>query len=116
MNPIKIAEQLVSVRKHRNEVLGPEVAALGEYGWIILLELFVYYKADKELSLSRLFANNDIPKSTGMRTIKCLLDCGILKEKFMFENEDNLSVELSSEAASKMNVVLRVALQSTSFT
>ena len=113
MNAIQIAEQFITVRQQRNLVFGDDIAVLGEFGWIVLLDLFIRHRTGKTASMHELCAANHIPLSTGMRTIKCLLDRDFIRQEFMLGDQENTSLELSQETVLKLSDILAGSNQST---
>ena len=98
---LALAEKTYEDRRRRDRVIG-QSDLFGEPAWDILLDLFVAYLTDKDVSVSSACIGSASPPTTGLRWLSVLEDNGlVLRQKDLTDQRRTL-VRISDTGIERM--------------
>lgn len=104
-----VAMHLLAMLKARDEILGPDIAALGEHAWVLILQMFVQQAGNTDLSQKQLSPSN-LNHPITKRVIDVLFDRDIIEQKITSLGKKETSYQLTQPVISKIQMVLAGAL------
>jgi len=100
-----LANHLLSQRRQREDLFGPELAS--EPAWTMLLALFVAYEEDHPASVTQLSAAAGTPPATALRWLATLASERKIKWGKATRSPDGDSIELAPDVADKLRDLFR---------
>ncbi|QTD56928.1 hypothetical protein [Parasphingorhabdus cellanae] len=109
MRETNFALDILHMFEARNDILGPEIMALGEYSWILLLQMFVHQANGTQISHQQMMQCGDNPR-IARRIINQLVKRDMLKQGIPVLGSKEVSYRLTRQARSKVQMILATNL------
>jgi hypothetical protein len=100
-----LAKRLLSQRRQREELLGPELAS--EPAWTMLLALFVAHEEGKPANVAEVCAAAGTPPATALRWLATVASEGKIKWGTATRSPDGDSIELAPDLAERLTNLFR---------
>ena len=97
-----MAQQAYEDRRRRDKIVGqPDL--FGEPAWDILLDLFVAYLSDKNVSISSACIGSAAPPTTGLRWLDVLEEAGLVVREKDLQDQHRTLVRISDAGIDQMS-------------
>lgn len=100
-----LAGRLLSQRREREELLGPELAS--EPAWTMLVALFIAHEEGKPASVAEVCAAAGTPPATALRWLATVASKGEIRWGKPTGSRDGDSIELAPDLAGRLRKLFR---------
>jgi hypothetical protein len=105
----ELARRLLSQRRQREELLGPELAS--EPAWTMLLALFIAHEEGKPARVAEVCAAAGTPPATALRWLATVASEGKIRWGTATRSPDGDSIELAPDLAERLRKLFRAWIE-----